>query len=63
MRLRKSTRNWIGVFAASVIEALLAGHAAEGPAALRDALLSAVRAHSGGRAADDDRTLLILTLE
>jgi len=45
------------------LEALLARHAAEGAAALRDALLAAVRAHTGNRAADDDRTLLILMLD
>ena len=45
------------------LEALLATHAAGGAAAVRDALLAAVRVHTGGRAADDDRTLLILTLE
>ena len=43
-------------------EAVLRAHAAEGAAALRDAILAAVAAHAGGRAADDDRTLLILTL-
>jgi serine phosphatase RsbU (regulator of sigma subunit) len=45
------------------LEALLARHAGAGAAALRDALLDAVRAHTGGRPADDDRTLLILTLD
>lgn len=45
------------------LEALLARHAPEGAAALRDALLAAVRAHTGGRSAADDRTLLILTLD
>jgi serine phosphatase RsbU (regulator of sigma subunit) len=44
------------------LEAVLAAHAAEGAPALRDALLAAVRVHTGGRGADDDRTLLILTL-
>ena len=43
-------------------EALLRAHAAEGAAALRDAILAAVASHTGNRAADDDRTLLILTL-
>jgi sigma-B regulation protein RsbU (phosphoserine phosphatase) len=43
-------------------EALLRAHAAEGAAALRDAILAAVASHAGNRAADDDRTLLILTL-
>ncbi len=45
------------------LESLLAGNAPGGAAAVRDALLAAVRAHTRGRAADDDRTLLILTLE
>ncbi len=45
------------------LEALLARHAADGAAALRDALLAAIRAHTGDRPADDDRTLLILTLD
>jgi serine phosphatase RsbU (regulator of sigma subunit) len=43
-------------------EAVLRAHAPEGAAALRDAILSAVATHSGNRPADDDRTLLILTL-
>ena len=45
------------------LEALLARHAADGATALRDALLAAIRAHTGDRPADDDRTLLILTLD
>ncbi len=45
------------------LEALLARHAADGAAAMRDALLAALRAHTGQRPADDDRTLLILTLD
>jgi serine phosphatase RsbU (regulator of sigma subunit) len=45
------------------VEAVLAKSAAGGAAAIRDALLAAVRAHTGERPADDDRTLLILTLE
>ncbi len=44
------------------LESLLAAHAAGGAPEVRDALLAAVNAHTGGRAADDDRTLLILTL-
>jgi len=43
-------------------EAVLRAHAAEGAPALRDAILAAVASHAGNRAADDDRTLLILTL-
>ena len=43
-------------------EAILRAHAPEGAAALRDAILAAVAAHAGNRPADDDRTLLILTL-
>lgn len=45
------------------LEALLARHAAEGSVAMRDALLAALRAHTGDRPADDDRTLVILTLD
>jgi serine phosphatase RsbU (regulator of sigma subunit) len=44
-------------------EAVLAAHAAAGAAGIRDALLAAVNAHAGGRAPDDDRTLLILSLD
>ncbi len=45
------------------LEALLSRHAPEGAAPLLQTILAAVRAHTGGRAADDDRTLLILTLD
>jgi HAMP domain-containing protein len=45
------------------IEGLLATHAPRGAAGIRDALLAAVNAHAGGRPLDDDRTLLILTLD
>jgi serine phosphatase RsbU (regulator of sigma subunit) len=44
-------------------EAVLREHAAAGAAALRDAILAAVVAHTGNRPSDDDRTLLILTLD
>ncbi len=44
-------------------EAVLRAHAAQGAAVLRDAILAAVAAHAGNRPADDDRTLLILTLQ
>ncbi|HTR02997.1 MAG TPA: SpoIIE family protein phosphatase [Thermoanaerobaculia bacterium] len=44
-------------------ENVLRVHAAEGAAALRAAILAAVAAHSGNRPADDDRTLLIVTLD
>jgi sigma-B regulation protein RsbU (phosphoserine phosphatase) len=44
-------------------EAVLRAHAAAGAAAVRDAILAAVAAHAGGRPIDDDRTLLILTLD
>ena len=44
-------------------EAVLQTYAPRGAAAVRDALLAAVSAHTGARAADDDRTLLILTLD
>lgn len=43
-------------------EAVLRAHSAQGAPALRDAILAAVAAHAGNRSADDDRTLLILTL-
>ncbi len=43
-------------------EAVLRSHAALGAAALRSAILAAVAAHTGERPADDDRTLLLLTL-
>lgn len=45
------------------LEAVLRAHTAAGAAALRDALLAAVRAHCGEREPDDDCTLLILTLD
>jgi serine phosphatase RsbU (regulator of sigma subunit) len=44
-------------------EAVLRAHAADGAAALRDAILAAVAAHAGNHPAADDRTLLILTLQ
>ena len=44
-------------------EAVLRANAAAGAAALRDAILAAVAAHTGDSPADDDRTLLILTLD
>jgi serine phosphatase RsbU (regulator of sigma subunit) len=44
-------------------EAVLAANAGAGAAAVREAVLAAVAAHCGGRSADDDRTLLLLTLE
>jgi serine phosphatase RsbU (regulator of sigma subunit) len=44
-------------------ESVLRANAAEGALALREALLAAVAAHSGGRPPDDDRTLLILTFD
>jgi len=43
-------------------EGVLRSNAAAGAAALRSAVLAAVAAHTGGRPADDDRTLLVLTL-
>jgi serine phosphatase RsbU (regulator of sigma subunit) len=43
-------------------EAVLRDHAAGGAAALRQALLAALADHVGGLPADDDRTLMILTL-
>ena len=44
-------------------EAVLRAHSSAGAAAVRDAILSAVATHTGGLPADDDRTLLILTLD
>ncbi|MGE5413362.1 MAG: PP2C family protein-serine/threonine phosphatase [Syntrophomonadaceae bacterium] len=44
-------------------EGVLRDHAAASAPALRDALLQAVAAHTGDRPAEDDRTLLILTLD
>ncbi len=44
-------------------EAVLRDHATAPAPALRDALLRAVTAHTGNRPAEDDRTLLILTLD
>jgi serine phosphatase RsbU (regulator of sigma subunit) len=44
-------------------EAVLRANAPAGAAALRDAILAAVAAHAGDGPADDDRTLLILTLD
>ncbi len=43
-------------------ESVLREHARSGAAALRDALLAAVAAHTGKRPAADDRTLLLLTV-
>jgi sigma-B regulation protein RsbU (phosphoserine phosphatase) len=43
-------------------EAVLRTRAADGAAALREALLAAVAAHTGARPAEDDRTLMIVTL-
>jgi serine phosphatase RsbU (regulator of sigma subunit) len=44
-------------------EAVLRSNASAGAAAVRQALLAAVDTHSGSRPPDDDRTLLILTLD
>jgi len=44
-------------------EAVLRARAADGPAALRDAILNAVEAHTGVRPPEDDRTLLLLSLD
>jgi serine phosphatase RsbU (regulator of sigma subunit) len=43
-------------------EAVLRTRAADGAAALREALLAAVATHTGARPAEDDRTLMIVTL-
>ena len=44
-------------------ETVLRNTSTAGAAALRDALLAAVASHTGERPADDDRTLLVLTLD
>jgi serine phosphatase RsbU (regulator of sigma subunit) len=44
-------------------ESVLRDSAAAGAAAIRDAILSAVAAHTGGRPSDDDRTMVIMTLD
>ena len=45
------------------LEAVLRSHAESGARALLDALLAAVAAHTGSLPAEDDRTVVILTLE
>jgi phosphoserine phosphatase RsbU/P len=45
------------------VEALLQAEAASDAAGLRDALLAAIAAHTAAAPPDDDRTLVILTLE
>jgi serine phosphatase RsbU (regulator of sigma subunit) len=45
------------------LEALLRAEAQSSAVRLRDALLSAVASHTGNAAPDDDRTLVILTME
>jgi len=44
-------------------ETVLGNHGGEGAHVLRDAILAALAAHTGERPSDDDRTLLILTLD
>jgi serine phosphatase RsbU (regulator of sigma subunit) len=44
-------------------EGVLRDSGGAGAAALRDALLAALAAHTGGRPSEDDRTLVILTLD
>jgi serine phosphatase RsbU (regulator of sigma subunit) len=44
-------------------EEILRSRAAAGPAVVRDALLAAVAAHTGPRPPEDDRTLLLLSLD
>jgi serine phosphatase RsbU (regulator of sigma subunit) len=44
-------------------ERVLRDFGGAGAAGLRDALLAALAAHTGGRPSDDDRTLVILTLD
>lgn len=45
------------------LEALLRRKSGASAEELRDALLAEIQTHSGGRAADDDRTLIFLTIE
>jgi serine phosphatase RsbU (regulator of sigma subunit) len=45
------------------LEELLRAHAAASAEGLRDALLAAVEKHAGGRSPEDDRTLVLLTVE
>ncbi len=45
------------------LEALLRRKSGASAEELRDALLAEIQTHSGGRSADDDRTLIFLTLE
>jgi serine phosphatase RsbU (regulator of sigma subunit) len=44
-------------------EAILARESGSSPEALRDAILSEIDAHTGGAPPDDDRTLVIVTLD
>ena len=44
-------------------EAVLRSHGGSGAAGLRDAILAAVTEHTGARPQDDDRTLMIVTLD
>jgi serine phosphatase RsbU (regulator of sigma subunit) len=44
-------------------EAVLRSQGGSGAVALRDAILSALNAHTGARPQDDDRTLMIVTLD
>ncbi|MFN2387227.1 MAG: SpoIIE family protein phosphatase [Thermoanaerobaculia bacterium] len=45
------------------LEELLRAHASASAEGLRDALLAAVREHAGGRTPEDDRTMVLLTVE
>ena len=45
------------------LEGVLRGHANAGAQALMDAILAAVASHTGGRPPEDDRTIVILTLD
>jgi serine phosphatase RsbU (regulator of sigma subunit) len=45
------------------LETLLAAHQNESPSTIRDAILDAVAVHSGTRAADDDRTVMIVRFD
>jgi serine phosphatase RsbU (regulator of sigma subunit) len=45
------------------LEAILARHADADAAALRDAVLGEVERHTGGAPPDDDRTLVVVTVD
>lgn len=50
-------------FGFDALEAMLAEQSDRSPLAIRDAILTAVSIHSGGRPADDDRTVMVLRFD